>query len=139
MRISDFFGKERRQALRIGFEPGHILFGEVEQPRDIALLALGNVEDVEEGDFLLAGDDAIRLGHLGGERDHCNGKGDGAVLAPVPGRDDELHDAIDDMNAAGTDLGSDRADTDQMLTTARPYSLGCAASARRRPAGAVAP
>ena len=66
---------ERLHLLRIGLVAGDVLPGEIIQPGDIGRLVVGILEDVLEGIDLGGRDDAVRLRHLGGKRDHCDGEG----------------------------------------------------------------
>ena len=68
-------GEEARDVARIGVEAGNVLLGEIVDARDVPLLARRDREDAAEGVDLRAAHDAVGLRHLGGERDHADGKG----------------------------------------------------------------
>ncbi len=59
---------------RIGFVARNILFGEIVEPRDMRRLFLRHREYVLKGTDFILGDNPVRLGHLGGKRDHRDGE-----------------------------------------------------------------
>lgn len=67
---------ERLHLLRIGLVTGNVLPREVIQSGNIGRLVIRVFEDVLEGIDLGRRDDTVGLRHLGGERDHRDGKGD---------------------------------------------------------------
>ncbi len=68
-------GEEAADVARIGLEAGDVALGEVVDAADIPLLALRDRKEPAEGVDLGAGDDAVGLRHLGGERDHGDREG----------------------------------------------------------------
>ena len=72
-----------RHALGIDFETGHVLLGQVEQPRHIVRLLGRHLEYFLERAHFVLGDDAVGLGHLGRQRDHRHRKGDAAAQVRV--------------------------------------------------------
>ena len=53
----------------VGVVAGDVALGEIEEARDVALLARRHAEDVAEGSDFGGRDHAVGLRHLGGERD----------------------------------------------------------------------
>jgi hypothetical protein len=58
------------------------LLGEIEDARHILHLALGHLKHFLEGDDLVAGDNAVGLGHLGAKGDYADGEGN-LMLRPA--------------------------------------------------------
>ncbi len=82
-------------ALGIGLEAGDVLLGEIVEPRDVAPLGSGDLEDLLEGADLVLRDDAVGLGHLGRQRDHRDREGDAPAQVRIAAEDSahSLHDA----------------------------------------------
>ena len=72
-------GEQARDLAGVDFVAGDVLRGEVEQAAEIRLLLRRDVEHAREGAFLDRQRDAVGLGHLGGQRRHRDGEGDGAI------------------------------------------------------------
>ncbi len=103
-------GEEARDLARIGLEAGDVLFREVEQPRDIALLALRNLEELLEGADLVARHHAVRLRHLGGKGDHGHGKSRMPPLRRGAERGTQGFADVIDQNAGSWDPVDDIAE-----------------------------
>ena len=72
-------GEQARNLAGVDLVAGDVLGGEVEQAAEVRLLVGGNVEHPREGALLDGQRHAVGLGHLGGERRHRDGEGDGAI------------------------------------------------------------
>ena len=65
---------KRRQLLGIGLIARNVLTGEIVKPGDVLRLVIGKLENIAERRHFSLGDDAVGFCHLGGQRDHGDGK-----------------------------------------------------------------
>ena len=69
-----FAGKQSAHLPCIAVKACHILFGEIVEPRDIAGFLVWNGKDISKSLHLIRCNNTVRLGHLGRQPDHGNGK-----------------------------------------------------------------
>ena len=125
------------RAARHKFVAGGVLFGEIEDARDVLHLPWSHLEHLLEGRHLIARHDTIGFGHLGAERDHPDGIGSLMVgseqCAVVLAVEDPIIVVIVAQDGEAREQRGDLAASRHLRIRAEPDDRACQSVPERHP------